>query len=97
MGFFLFLLVNAVLFVRPTEIIPGLIGLPLYNILILACFACSYPVVARQLRSERLVENPITACVLGLLITVLVSHLSHVYFYGARTSGIIFAKIVVYS
>lgn len=96
MGFFLFLLVNAVLFVRPTEIIPGLIGLPFYNILILTCFACSYPVVVRQLRSESLAENPITACVLGLLITVVASHLSHVYIYGARTSGVIFAKIIVY-
>ncbi|MDR3623154.1 MAG: O-antigen ligase family protein [Paludisphaera borealis] len=96
MGFFLFLLVNATLFVRPAEVIPELLELPIYNVLILGCFAYSYPVVLRQLSGKSLVETPITACVVGLLGAVVLSHLSHLHLFGARTSGFLFAKIVMY-
>ena len=43
MGFLLFLIVNAVLFLRPGELMPELESLQLYQIAILACLACSTP------------------------------------------------------
>ena len=41
LGFFLFLLVNAALFVRPAEVVPALVGWNIYEVLILACLAAS--------------------------------------------------------
>lgn len=96
MGFFLFLLLNAALFIRPAEVVPGLIGLPIYNVLILGCLAFSSPVVLRQLRGAALVENPITSCVVGLFGSVVLSHLSHFQFFEAQASASLFVKVVLY-
>jgi hypothetical protein len=70
MGFFLFLLVNATLFIRPAEIIPELLDLPIYNVLILSCFGVSFPAVVRRLRARALAEEPLSMCVVGLLVVV---------------------------
>lgn len=96
MAFFLFLLLNAVLFIRPTEFVPGLIGLPLYNVLILTCLASSSQAILRQLRGDVLIADPISACVLGVFVAALLSHLSHFNFEGVRSSGFEFAKVMVY-
>src|SRR4051812_17260824 len=76
LGFALFVLVNATLFVRPTELLEGLDGWPIYNVLILGCFAVSWPAVLQQLAPGSLAGRPITVCVFGLLAAVVVSHLS---------------------
>jgi O-antigen ligase len=96
MDFALFILVNAVLFIRPAEIVPALLGLPLYEGVILACLAASLPAVVRQLRPDALVTRPVTACVLGLLVAVVLSHLTHFSLWGVRTSGFLFAKVLLY-
>jgi hypothetical protein len=96
MRFYLFILVNAVLFLRPGEIIPELEGARLYEMAILACLAVSVVPVLRQLSTRSLVVRPITLCVLGLFVAVVLSHLSHLYFYGTWVSGVAFAKIVLY-
>lgn len=77
LGFFLFLVVNAVLFVRPAEIIPALLGWEIYVVVILACLLFSFPVVLEQLMPRSLERQPITVCMLGLLLAVLLSHLSN--------------------
>ena len=43
MGFAFFLLVNAVMFIRPTEIVPALESLLIYNVLITTCLAVCRP------------------------------------------------------
>src|SRR5262245_33559087 len=96
MGFALFLLVNAILFVRPAEIVPELIGLNLYEYAILACLLASFPQVVEQLTPRALLERPITVCVLGLLLAVGLSHVSHFYFGGAHEAGLEFAKVALY-
>jgi O-antigen ligase len=96
MGYFLFILVTATLFVRPAEIFPAVYAWPIYEWLILACLAVSLPGVLRQLSTKSLSENPITACVIGLWAAVVLSHLVHFSTYEARTSGFEFFKIVVY-
>jgi putative inorganic carbon (hco3(-)) transporter len=96
MGFFLLLLLNAILFIRPAEVVPALIGLPLYNICILGCFACAYPLVVRQLQRDSLAENPITACVIGMLVSVVLSHLSHASISLTVSSAFLFSKNVLY-
>src|SRR5581483_9793333 len=96
LGFALFLLVNAALFIRPAEIFPSLEELPVYELLIVTCLLFSLPVVVSQLNSRSLKANPTTACVLGLLAAVVLSQLTNFSLYGARTGGFDFAKVVVY-
>jgi putative inorganic carbon (hco3(-)) transporter len=94
--YFLFLLVTATLFIRPSEIIPAVFGWPIYEYLIIACLLLSLPRVFRQFSLESLRDNPVTACVLGLLAAVVLSHLSHFDTWSARMSGLMFLKLAIY-
>src|SRR5258707_7739294 len=76
LGFLVFLIVNATLFVRPAEIIPELLGLPIYQVLILTCLVFSLPAVVQQLSLNSLYSRPITACVLALLAAIAMSQLA---------------------
>jgi hypothetical protein len=96
LGFALFLLVNAALFIRPGEIVPDLEGQPVYNVIILACLAVSLPAVFAQLAPRSLVNTPISMCVVGLQAAVILSHLSHFQIHYARQAGFDFFKIVLY-
>lgn len=96
LGFWLFILVNATLFIRPAEIVESWEGQPIYQCLILACLLFSLPVVLPQLSWSSLRQNPITLCVLGLLPAIFLSQLSHGDFYDARQYTIEFSKIVIY-
>jgi hypothetical protein len=96
MGFGLFILVNATLFIRPAEIVSGWEGVPIYQILILGCLLASLPVVLPQLTWESLRRNPITLCVIGLLVAVILSHLSHGDLYSARMGAAEFGKVLIY-
>ena len=95
-GFILFLVVTATLFVRPAEIVPELLGLPIYQTLIILCLAVSLPGMVRQPGVQALFTHPATACVLGLLAAVALSHLTHARFAEAGQSGWEFFKVVVY-
>lgn len=93
-AFGLLLGVIVVLFLRPAEIVPALANLPIYEVLILGCLALALPIVLMQALRPR--DEPITACVLGLLLAVIASHLSHGFIWGARHSGPDFAKLAVF-
>jgi hypothetical protein len=96
MNFALFLLLNAVLLVRPEELYPDIAGLRLYLIVMVLCLVTSAPGVVRQLTLESLVENPITTCVVGLLAAVLTSLVFRgMIGYGFDVAGE-FAKVVLY-
>ena len=96
MDFALLILLNAVLFLRPADVLPSLSGMPIYNGVILACLAVSFSQVIRQLSTRSMREQPISACVIGLLPAVLLSHLSHFNFAGAVDSVNEFYKVVLY-
>ena len=96
LDFVLFLLLNAVVIVRPSEFVPAIEGLPIYYVVILLCCAASCGRMLRQFRWRNLVEQPTMLCVYGLLVAILLSHLSHGYIGGAVTDGVEFAKILVY-
>jgi O-antigen ligase len=96
LGFALFIVVNASLFVRPAELVPAVIGWPIYLVLILVCLAISLPQVLRQLTARSLKMQPITACVLGLQATVVLSLLANLDVAGAGAWGLEFFKVVVY-
>lgn len=96
LAFFVFLLVNGMLFIRPAEILPALLGWPIYQILILTCLALCFSAVLARLTDVPLATQPITLCVLGLLPLVVLSQVARGSLEGAVDSGLEFAKVVVY-
>lgn len=95
-GFGLLLVVTATLFVRPAELVPDLVGWPIYQTLIITCLAVSFAGVLRQLNGRSLSAHPVTACVLGLLAAVALSQLAHARLEEAAQSAWEFFKVVVY-
>jgi hypothetical protein len=95
MAFFLFILVNATLFLRPGEIVPELLGLPIYECLIVACLIGALPEVMHYLSSAR-DSQPITFCVLGILGAVVFSQLASLKIEAAGRAGVIFVKVFIY-
>jgi len=96
MAFFLFLLVNAALFLRPAELIPEWQGVSLYEYLIIACFICALPDVLTHLTGRPLEAQPITLCVFGVLAAIMVAQLPSLNLGEAWRTGFFFFKVVVY-
>lgn len=96
LGFFLFLLANAALFIKPQQLFTDLVELPLYLYIIVACLAVSLGAVLRQLRYQALVDQPITVGVLGMFLAVTLSHLQHSATYEARMVATEYAKLAAY-
>ncbi len=95
-GFSLFLLVNAVLFIRPAEIVSDLVGLPIYEVVILVCLVVSVPAIARQLSIRSLVSQPIFICVLGLWLAIVAHCVWNRDFWYLREDGFSFFKVIIY-
>lgn len=96
MTWFLFLLVNVTLFLRPGEIIPGLELLPIYEVVMIACCIGALPRIREQVRSRVLHREPISFCVMGLLVAAVLSHLSLGNFGQMIDAGVTLLKSVVY-
>jgi hypothetical protein len=96
MNYFLFVLLNAILFLRPADVVPSLSNIPIYAAVILCCVAVSLGQIMTQLSSHTLTRQPVSACVVGLLFSVLLSHVAHFNIYKAFDSFNIFYKIVLY-
>lgn len=96
MGFFLLVLVNAVLFVRPSELIPDLAAVPIYNILITCCLLTSIPALQRELSARSLAATPINLCVVGLQAAVALSHLAHFNLTYTKDISLDFLKVLLY-
>src|SRR5947208_3041939 len=96
LGFFLFLLVNAALFVRPADVLPGLVGLEIYQWVILSCLAVSFPAFLGSLSPAGLEKRPIDLCVLLLLPLVPLSLVSLGNPADLWEGSFTFFKIVVY-
>lgn len=96
MPFALFILVNAILFVRPAELVPELEGARLYEAAILACLVSAAPRVLRQLGPGSLARRPLTVCVLGLFVAVVLSLLAFGDAAAAADWGFRYFKIVLY-
>jgi O-antigen ligase len=96
MGFFLFILVNAALFVRPGEISPNLAELPIYLVLIVCCLAFSFLAVIKQFLPDYLATRPTTVCALGMCVAVILSHVSRAALYEAKEGTIEMIKAVLF-
>lgn len=73
MNFVLFLLVNAVLLIRPEELDPSIEGLRLYLLTIVPCVLLSLPRLVRLLSLASLRRRPVAVCVLLFYAATLVS------------------------
>src|SRR5947208_2938220 len=96
MAFFLFLLVNATLFIRPAEILPELQGIPIYNVLILACLVAAIPELIQHLMARSLAEQPITVFVVGMMGAIAFSNLAQGKLDDAAGASLEFSKVVIY-
>ena len=95
-AFIFFICVNATLFLRPAEMFPDLASLPIYEVFILGAMALSAKGLQQQLRFESLKRRPLTMCVLGVLLAIVLSHVTHFYLSGIKNSGIEFLKVAIY-
>lgn len=95
-GFFVFLLVNATLFIRPAELLPAIERVPIYNVLIVICILASLPVLVEQLSWRRLVAQPGAACVVAMLPAILFSLLIYGRTWEAREAMADFGKVLLY-
>ena len=96
LGFGLFVLLNAVLFIRPAEILPSLAALPIYQVVIVACTITSLGAILPQLSLAALAARPATACVIGVWVAVILSHITSGSIYEARMGAGEFGKVVLY-
>jgi hypothetical protein len=95
-GFPLFILLNATQILMPSAFFPELGSFPFYTIILLCCLAASYRGVLAQLDRRTLAEQPISVCVLGLLLAVALSELSHLRLSTTREACLVFSKLVAY-
>ncbi len=96
MDFVLFIVLNAVLLIRPEELYPEIAGLRLYLIVIVVNLLAAFPKVAQILLPDELKRGPITVCVVGLLAAAGVSHVAHGRFEPAQEFVPEFAKLIAY-
>jgi O-antigen ligase len=75
--FALFIVVTAILFIRPTDFIPALADVPLYLIAILPCILLSWHKLVPQLTAAGLRERPVLALAMGILVLAIISCLLH--------------------
>jgi hypothetical protein len=96
LGFVVFLLLNAVLFIRPSDLFDGVKNWPLYTICILACAVLSLPAILERFGAPDKLLKPIYACFFGLYVAVWMSHLSRLHLGDAWDAGYDFTKVAVY-
>jgi putative inorganic carbon (HCO3(-)) transporter len=96
MDFALFILLNAILLIRPEELWPEFAGMRLYQIMIGLCSVVALPDILGQLRPDELRRRPITVCVLGMLGAVALSVLARGRMDDFEEFVPEFAKVILY-
>lgn len=96
LAFFLLQLVTATLLLRPADLIEGLNELPLYEGLLATCLLASLSAIAPHFRWQALLRQPISLCIVGMFLCVILSHATHAYLGGMAESSIAVFKAMVY-
>jgi len=94
--FFLFVLVTGVMFVRPTDFVPGLETVPLYYLLIVACILVSWNKLILRFSQSAFKKDRIGVLALGLLFLCFFSNLVRGDIETAFSNGTEFAKVILY-
>jgi O-antigen ligase len=95
-SFALFLLANAALFVRPSDVFPSLEGLEFYRYLLIGCLLVGFPAVLDYLGKARVDSRPIDVCLFLLFPLILLSSLASGGIEVGWDQGVTYAKILVY-
>ncbi|OAI48123.1 hypothetical protein AYO44_07995 [Planctomycetaceae bacterium SCGC AG-212-F19] len=95
MDFVLLLLTTAVLLLRPQDFSPETATIPVYLGLLVIAGVVAAGAILAQGSPEALRRRPITVCMFGLFAAILLSHLSQGSLWGARSSGVEFAKVLL--
>ena len=95
-AFGVFLLVNAFLFVRPSDIYAPLGGVEIYQYVIGLCLLLSLPALIELVSGDRLATTPVAVCLLGLFPIICASGMVNLGPEGAFDHALIFAKILAY-
>lgn len=96
MAYILFLLTNAALFVRPGELFPAMGDVQLYMLLIAATIVCSLQRLHNQVSLRTMVQQPVNLCVAGMVIAVVLSHVTRGEVAAAGTGALMMIKIALY-
>lgn len=96
MDFFLLILVSGVLIVRPTDFVPELEVVPLYQIFIVPCILLSWNRLLSRLSPNALREDPVVLLMVGILLVSLISNLAGGYIETAIDFGTEFVKIILF-
>ena len=96
MSFALFIVLNAVLLIRPEDLLPEVAGTRLYLIVISLAALTALADIVRRLGPAELFRSPITVCVLGLLVAAGLSQVVRGRMSQAMDFVPEFAKVVVY-
>jgi putative inorganic carbon (hco3(-)) transporter len=93
MGYFLFILLNAAVYIRPAELAPEL-EYPIYSYVMYACLAMSGPRILARMPS--LTATPMGALVLLLPVAAILSHLTRGYLGGVIQAADLCLRLIVY-
>jgi hypothetical protein len=96
MDFALFILLNAILLIRPEDLWPELEGMRLYQIVICVSLIISLPRIIEHIRPNELKRQPITVCVLGLLVALVLSLVVHGYWDDLEDLVTEFVKVIAF-
>lgn len=96
LAYAVFLAINATLFLRPAELIPELQGLPIYEGLMAGAGIGALSRIQRRLAWSALVREPVSLCVVGLLVSIILSHLSHFSVWWLSECVSLFVKVMMY-
>jgi O-antigen ligase len=94
--FICFVLLNAVLYIRPAEFIPAIRGWPLYEVVLCACVVAGFPRLLEQVSPRAVFGQPISACVAVLMVATVLSNLAQGQMESAVDTADMFFKTVLY-
>ncbi|MBI5761259.1 MAG: O-antigen ligase domain-containing protein [Planctomycetales bacterium] len=96
LAYVFFLLINATLFLRPAEMVPAFQSLPIYEALVAGAAVGALNRMMGKLTWGSLVRQPVTLCVMGVLLAAVLSHLSHFAFWGLQATIPEYVKVLIY-
>ena len=96
LSYLLFLMANALLFIRPQEISPALGDLQLYLGCILGAMLFAIPDLHNQIRWRTMLSQPVNLCVVGVTVAIITSRIMTGNFRSLDTAVIGMLKVLMY-
>jgi len=93
--FVLFILVAAILFIRPTDFVPGLEQAPLYLIAIVPCMILSWQKLIPQVTTAGLRERPVLVFGIGLIFSAVFSSVVYMQVQAAFNFAVDLPRVLV--